>query len=123
MPYPHGDATVSMTTSPDRPTAPVPVQTWPAASGYAAAAMTRTGARRETNPGSVGGACFALELVPDSGALPAWRAGDLVEVLLERTDRFVALVVRELSVLLTHVVLSFASVTYCVRCQADSRGG
>lgn len=52
MPYPHGDATVSMTTSPDRPTAPVPVQTWPAASGYAAAAMTRTGARRETNQDS-----------------------------------------------------------------------
>jgi len=37
-------------------------------------------ARHETNPGSVGGACFALELVPENGALPAWRAGDLVEV-------------------------------------------
>lgn len=37
-------------------------------------------ARRETNPGSVGGACFALELLPESGALPRWRAGDLVEV-------------------------------------------
>lgn len=40
----------------------------------------RLHARRETNPGSVGGACFALELVPDSGALPMWRAGDLAEV-------------------------------------------
>jgi len=41
----------------------------------------RLRARRETNPGSVGGACFALDLVPESGALPAWRAGDLVEVV------------------------------------------
>lgn len=40
----------------------------------------RLRARRETNPRSVGGACFALELVPENGALPAWRAGDLVEV-------------------------------------------
>lgn len=40
----------------------------------------RLRARRETNPGSVGGACFALELVPDGGALPTWRGGDLVEI-------------------------------------------
>ncbi len=33
-----------------------------------------------SNPGSAGGACFVLELVPQDGALPAWRAGDLVEV-------------------------------------------
>lgn len=40
----------------------------------------RLRARRETNPGSIGGACFVLELVPGEGALPAWRAGDLVEI-------------------------------------------
>lgn len=39
----------------------------------------RLRARHETNHGSVGGACFHLELVPD-GALPQWRAGDLVEI-------------------------------------------
>ncbi len=39
----------------------------------------RLRARHETNPGSVGGACFHLELEPE-GALPHWRAGDLVEV-------------------------------------------
>jgi len=42
--------------------------------------------RRELNPGSVGGACFHLALVPAAGAPPGapdgptWRAGDLVEV-------------------------------------------
>jgi len=39
----------------------------------------RLRARRETNPGSVGGACFHIELEPE-GALPQWRAGDLVEI-------------------------------------------
>jgi penicillin-binding protein 2 len=38
-----------MTTSPDLPSALAPVQTWPASSGYAAAGMTRTGTRRDTN--------------------------------------------------------------------------
>ena len=38
-----------MTTSPDRTTAPVTVQSWPATSGYAAAAMSRTGTRRDAN--------------------------------------------------------------------------
>ena len=46
----------------------------------------RLRARRETNPGSVGGACFTLELVPESGVLPAWRAGDLVEVAPHAVD-------------------------------------
>ena len=49
MPYPHGDATGLMTTSPDRTTAPVTVQSWPTTSGYAAAAMSRTGTRRGAN--------------------------------------------------------------------------
>jgi sulfite reductase (NADPH) flavoprotein alpha-component len=36
--------------------------------------------RRRLNPGSVGGACFHLELEPVEGALPAWCAGDIAEV-------------------------------------------
>lgn len=52
-----------MTTSPDRPTAPVPVQAWPAASGYAAAAMTRIGARRDTNQD-------AFSAIPPAGNRP-----------------------------------------------------
>ena len=46
----------------------------------------RLRARRELNPGSVGGACFLVELVPTGGPAPgrpdgpSWRAGDLVEV-------------------------------------------
>jgi len=37
-------------------------------------------ARRELNAGSAGGAVFHLELVPADGAMPDWRAGDLVEI-------------------------------------------
>jgi sulfite reductase (NADPH) flavoprotein alpha-component len=46
----------------------------------------RLHARLELNPGSVGGACFFVELVPMDGAAPgmprgpSWRAGDLVEI-------------------------------------------
>ncbi|NYF20176.1 sulfite reductase (NADPH) flavoprotein alpha-component [Xanthomonas sp. JAI131] len=36
--------------------------------------------RRLCNPGSVGGAVFELALLPADGALPAWQAGDLVEI-------------------------------------------
>jgi sulfite reductase (NADPH) flavoprotein alpha-component len=36
--------------------------------------------RRRLNPGSVGGACFHLELVPADGLLPEWRAGDIAEI-------------------------------------------
>lgn len=41
----------------------------------------RLTARQLLNPGSSGGACFHIELEPATGgALPAWRAGDLVQV-------------------------------------------
>ena len=41
----------------------------------------RLAARRHLNPGSQGGPCFHLELEPaDPAALPAWEAGDLVQV-------------------------------------------
>ncbi|MBN6149491.1 sulfite reductase flavoprotein subunit alpha [Xanthomonas sp. AmX2] len=36
--------------------------------------------RRQLNPGSVGAAVFQLALAPADGALPAWEAGDLVEI-------------------------------------------
>ncbi|MCD7099353.1 sulfite reductase flavoprotein subunit alpha [Stenotrophomonas sp. MMGLT7] len=36
--------------------------------------------RRQTNPGSIGGAAFDLTLVPDGFALPQWQAGDIAEV-------------------------------------------
>ena len=40
----------------------------------------RLAARRHLNPGSAGGAVFHLELEPAEGPLPAWEAGDLVQV-------------------------------------------
>ncbi len=40
----------------------------------------RLRARERVNAGSAGAPCWRLELVPAAGALPSWRAGDLVEV-------------------------------------------
>jgi sulfite reductase (NADPH) flavoprotein alpha-component len=37
-------------------------------------------ARRHLNPGSVGGPVHHLELVPETGSLPAWAAGDLAQI-------------------------------------------
>lgn len=36
--------------------------------------------RRLLNPGSIGGACFHLELEPAEAALPDWHAGDIAEI-------------------------------------------
>ena len=36
--------------------------------------------RRLLNPGSVGGACFHLALVPEDATLLSWQAGDIVEI-------------------------------------------
>lgn len=40
----------------------------------------RLRARRQLNPGSVGGPVFQLHLQPADGDLPAWQAGDIAEV-------------------------------------------
>jgi sulfite reductase (NADPH) flavoprotein alpha-component len=40
----------------------------------------RLAGRRLLNPGSEGGPCFHLTLVPQAGALPAWQAGDIAVV-------------------------------------------
>lgn len=40
----------------------------------------RLASRRLLNPGSLGGACVELELLPAEGALPDWQAGDLAQV-------------------------------------------
>lgn len=47
----------------------------------------RLRARRHLNPGSQGGPVFHLELIPTDGApLPAWEAGDLVQVSVASRD-------------------------------------
>ena len=43
-------------------------------------ARWRLSERRLLNPGSEGGACFHLALVPAAAELPAWRGGDIAEV-------------------------------------------
>lgn len=61
-------------------------------------------ARRELNPGSVGGACFLVELVPMDGAAPGtpdgptWRAGDLVEIGPRHAPHAVDALLREAAV-------------------------
>lgn len=52
--------------------------------------------RRLLNPGSVGGACFHLELEPAEGLLPAWRAGDIAEIGPCHADTDVQELLREL---------------------------
>lgn len=65
--------------------ADVPVQ--PAVAQYT---RWRLAARRHLNPGSAGEATFHLELQPAETKLPAWRAGDLVDVLVQQTEDRVA---------------------------------
>ena len=37
-------------------------------------------ARRELNPGSLGGGAFHLSIAPPAGTAPAWQAGDIAEI-------------------------------------------
>ncbi len=53
-------------------------------------ARWRLAARLHLNPGSAGEPTFHLELVPAESGLPTWRAGDLVDVLVQQTDDHVA---------------------------------
>ena len=48
---------------------PAPWQTW------------RLARRDHLNPGSLGEPTFHLELLPEVGPMPAWRAGDIAEIL------------------------------------------
>jgi sulfite reductase (NADPH) flavoprotein alpha-component len=50
----------------------------------------RLATRLHLNPGSAGEATFHLELEPADAKLPAWCAGDLVDVLVQQTDERVA---------------------------------
>lgn len=47
-------------------------------------------ARRLANPGSAGGPCYLLDLLPQAGSLTQWSAGDLVDIQPEQAPQRVA---------------------------------
>ncbi len=48
--------------------------------GAPAFAPWRLAARHQVNPGSAGAPVYHVELLPETGRLPAWQSGDLVQV-------------------------------------------
>ena len=50
--------------------------------------------RHELNPGSVGGGVFHLAIAPPAGTVPAWEAGDIVEIGPRHSAQSVATLLR-----------------------------